>query len=60
MYFEPFFHIVNRVVSGEIYTAGKNFTLPPAMTAWTNLTSAEKAAMDDNTYTTILSSWAKY
>ena len=23
MYFEPFIHIVNRVVSGEIYTAGK-------------------------------------
>ena len=26
--------------NGEIYTAGKNFTLPPAVTAWTNLTSA--------------------
>ena len=25
---------------GEIYTAGKNFTLPPAVTALTNLTSA--------------------
>ena len=24
--------------NGEIYTAGKNFTLPPAVTAWTNLT----------------------
>ena len=23
----------------EIYTAGKNFALPPAVTAWTNLTS---------------------
>ena len=34
-----FIYIVHRVVSGEIYTAGKNFTLPPAMTAWTNLTS---------------------
>ena len=22
-----------------LYTAGKNFTLPPAVTAWTNLTS---------------------
>ena len=32
-------YIVNCVVSGEIYTAGKNFTLPPAVTAWTNLTS---------------------
>ena len=26
--------------NGEIYTAGKNFTLPPALTAWTNSTSA--------------------
>ena len=25
--------------SGEIYTAGKNFTLLPAVTAWTNSTS---------------------
>ena len=24
---------------GEIYTAGKNFTLPPAVTALTNITS---------------------
>ena len=24
--------------NGEIYTAGKNFTLPPVVTAWTNLT----------------------
>ena len=24
---------------GEIYTAGKNFTLPPALTGWTNSTS---------------------
>ena len=24
---------------GEIYTAGKIFTLPPAVTVWTNLTS---------------------
>ena len=34
-----FIHIVNCVVSGEIYTAGKKFTLLPAVTAWTNLTS---------------------
>ena len=27
--------------NGEIYTAGKNFTLPPAVTAWTNSTSAQ-------------------
>ena len=26
--------------NGEIYTTGKNFTLPLAVTAWTNLTSA--------------------
>ena len=25
--------------NGEIYIAGKNFTLPPAVTAWTNSTS---------------------
>ena len=25
--------------NGEIDTAGKNFTLPPALTAWTNSTS---------------------
>ena len=25
--------------NGEIYSAGKNFTLPPAVTALTNLTS---------------------
>ena len=28
--------------NGEIYTAGKNFTPPPAVTAWTNSTSASK------------------
>ena len=27
--------------NGEIYTAGKNFTLPPALTAWTNSTSEQ-------------------
>ena len=25
--------------NGEIYTTGKNFTLPPALTGWTNFTS---------------------
>ena len=34
-----FIYIVNRVVSEEIYTAGKDFTLPPAVTALTNITS---------------------
>ena len=29
---------MNRVVSGDIYTAGKNFTLPLAVTALTNFT----------------------
>ena len=28
--------------NGEIYTAGKNFTLSPAVTAWTNSTSELK------------------
>ena len=27
--------------NGEIYTAGKNFTLPPALTAWTNSTNKQ-------------------
>ena len=31
--------------NGEIYTAGKNFTLPPALTAWTNSTSAWEASL---------------
>ena len=29
----------NMLISGEIYTNGKNFTLPPAVTAVTNITS---------------------
>ena len=32
--------------NGEIYTAGKNFTLPPAVTAWTNSTSVKTAKKD--------------
>ena len=28
--------------NGEIYTAGKNFTLLPAVTAWTNSTSGSE------------------
>ena len=31
--------------NGEIYTAGKNFTLPPAVTAWTNSTSGRTPAI---------------
>ena len=42
-----FIHIVNRIVSGEIYTAGKKFTLPPTVTALTNLTSAAALTKDD-------------
>ena len=34
-----FIYIINCVVSGEIYTAGKKFTLPPAVTALTNINS---------------------
>ena len=30
----------NMLISGEIYTTGKNFTLPAAVTAVTNITSA--------------------
>ena len=35
--------------NGEIYTAGKNFTLPPAVTAVTNLTSGVYFLLLDNT-----------
>ena len=28
--------------NGEIYTAGKNFTLPPGLTGWTNSTSGRE------------------
>ena len=31
--------------NGEIYAAGKNFTLPPALTGWTNSTSDIETAM---------------
>ena len=31
--------------NGEIYTACKNFTLPPALTAWTNSTSDKRTQM---------------
>ena len=33
------------LLSGEIYTTGKNFALPPAVTAGTNLTSAAGASV---------------
>ena len=44
------FHLISTVLvrktqkmseNGEIYTAGKNFTLPLAVTGWTNSTSVE-------------------
>ena len=34
-----FIYIANCIVSGEIYTASKNFTLPPGVTEVTNSTS---------------------
>ena len=39
MKFFTFIYIANRVVSGEIYTAGKKFTLLPGVTGVTNSTS---------------------
>jgi len=33
--------------NGEIYTAGKNFTLPPGLTGWTNSTSDPKEKKSD-------------
>ena len=35
--------------NGEIYTAGKNFTLPPALTAWTNSTSDQLKPISSQT-----------
>ena len=29
--------------NGELYTAGKKFILPPALTAWTNSTSEKRS-----------------
>ena len=34
--------------NGEIYTTGKNFTLPPALTGWTNSTSGNYGGDDDS------------
>ena len=31
--------------NGDIYSTGKNFTLPPALTAWTNSTSDDKSTL---------------
>ena len=31
--------------NGEIYSAGQNFTLPPALTGWTNSTSVKMMTM---------------
>ena len=41
--------------NGEIYTAGKNFTLPPAVTAWTNSTSEVKGIFQGNSKQKIMS-----
>ena len=42
--FNSFSEIKTQKMSenGEIYIAGKNFTLPPAVTGWTNSTSVIK------------------
>ena len=37
--------------NGEIYTAGKNFTLLPALTAWTNSTSVLAETLSYKLYT---------
>ena len=34
--------------NGEIYTTGKNFTLPPGLTGWTNSTSGRNPPIRDN------------
>ena len=36
----------NMLYSRDIYTTGKNFTLPPAVTALTNLTSGTKLCIE--------------
>ena len=41
----PEFQHKHRIVSGEIYTAGKNFAISPAVTGGTNLTSAAEVYM---------------
>ena len=47
------FHLISTILvrktqkmseNGEVYTAGKNFTLPPALTGWTNSMSASTHA----------------
>ena len=40
--------------NGEIYTAGRNFTLPPALTGWTNSTSALPLIKKDHIANTAL------
>ena len=48
--------------NGEIYTAAKNFTLPPALTEWTNSTSGNSHIVyydaDLRTATLGLVSWS--
>ena len=36
----------------KIYTAGKNFTLPPGLTGWTNFTSATNINNIETSFTT--------
>ena len=40
--------------NGENYTAGKNFTLPPAVTAWTNSTSGSDDLKKENKYSLMM------
>ena len=35
-----------RSENGEVYTTGKNITLPPALTGWTNSTSDSSLFLD--------------
>ena len=43
--------------NGEIYTAGKNFTLPPAVTAWKNSTSGSDDLKKENKYSLMMPIW---
>ena len=43
--------------NGEIYTAGKNFTLPPGLTGWTNSTSDEGGGVSRNPHFVLRNIW---
>ena len=44
----------NILISGEIYTTGKYFTLPPAVTAVTNITSVSTFVKQYRNYRVII------